>query len=123
MLQNRYIVMLLGGIIGAGLMSILIGEIQWGLFVGIVIGVSIAEWLTRRRESKNEVETDERVKTNMLKFTGQALGLANFLLFIYLVLAMFVLDQQFIEIRYLIDYLLVIFLITLFIGPAIIKRK
>jgi len=115
--------MLLGAIIGVAIISILNGEIQWGLFIGAIIGTSFAEWLTRRRESKNEVVTDERVKTNMRTFLLSAFGLSNFLLLMFLAFALFILDQQFIEIRYLIYYLSGVFLITLVIGLAFIWRK
>lgn len=122
-MQNRFMVMLVGGMIGAGIVSIVTGEMQWGLFIGTVIGIGVSEWLTKRKESKGEVETDERVETNQRKFMISTFFIANFLLLTYLIIAEFVLDKQFVEIRYLTYYFLAVFMISLFIGPVIVKRR
>ncbi|MEN1970687.1 hypothetical protein WMZ97_21935 [Lentibacillus sp. N15] len=121
--MKRFIGMLIGGIIGVGIASLIRGEIQWGLLIGLLIGIIISEWKTKDSVDKGEVKTDERVDNNMRKFMISTFGLSNFLLLIYLVICDLVLDQQTIEIRYLIYYVLATFFVCLFIGPVIVKRK
>lgn len=119
----RYMNMLIGGIIGVAVASFIVGEIQWILLIGFIIGISIAEVKKRSREKTGEVETDERVADNSRKFMLFVMGASLFLLLIYLVIAEFILNQQVVEIRYLTYYVLATFLISLFIGPMIIKRR
>lgn len=122
-MNRRYVVMLIGGIIGAGIISFISGEPQWGLLIGIIIGLSAAEWRTKGRKKKCEVEMDERVENNIRKFISSAFGLSNILLLIYLIVCDMVLNQQFVKVRYLIYYLLATFFICFFVGPAIMKRR
>lgn len=122
-MKNRYIVMLIGALIGFSVASIIVGEIQWGLLIGLLVGISIMAMLTKNREKNGEVETDERIKYNYQKFMLFVMGSSLFLLLIYLVISEFILKQQFIEVKYLTYYVLGTFLLSVFIGPAIIKRK
>ncbi|MFD2923166.1 hypothetical protein [Halobacillus naozhouensis] len=122
-MNNRYITMLAGGIVGVGIVSLIVGAIQWGLLIGLGFGISIAEWLKRRRDAEGVVESDERVEFSYRKFLVAVFGLSNFLLFIYLFVRDQFLNQELIEVRYIFYYLLATFAVCIFIGPAIIKKK
>lgn len=115
--------MLIGGIIGIGIISLIAGEFQWALLIGFVVGISITEIKIRSREKTGEVETDERIEKNSLKFMSITMGISLFLLLIYLVVSDFIFNQSFIEVKHLIYYVLGTFLVTLFIGPPIIKKR
>ncbi|WP_165769117.1 hypothetical protein [Virgibacillus profundi] len=56
--------MLIGRIVGFEAASLIAGEIQWGLLIGLLVGISIAEVRTRGREKTGEVETDESVENS-----------------------------------------------------------
>jgi Na+/glutamate symporter len=122
-MNNRFLLMLVSGIVGVGVISLVAGEIQWGLLIGLLVGISIAEWRTKEQENTGEVETDERVENNTRKFIISAFSLSNLLLLIYLVVCDMVLNKQVIEVRYLIYYLLATFVICFFIAPSIMKRR
>ena len=131
-MKKRVVSALVGGIIGAGILSIIIGEIQWGALIGLLIGIGISENIREekrdvrirgREEDDGEVETDERVDSNVRKFIVSTFSLSNFLLLIYLVVCDYVLNQDIVEVRYLILYLLLTFFISFFIGPMFIRRK
>ncbi len=115
--------MLIGGIIGVGVTSLIVGKMQWGLLIGLLSGISIAEWRTKGKESPSDAETDKNVDNKIRKFMLSTMGLSFFLLLIYLIVCDKILDQQFIKVRYLIYYVLATFFICLFIGPAILRRK
>ncbi|MGY0693946.1 hypothetical protein ACW2QC_14345 [Virgibacillus sp. FSP13] len=122
-MRNRYVGILIGGIVGVGVTSLIVGKMQWGLLVGLLIGISITEWRTNGKEKPGDAETDKKVINKIRKFMLSTMGLSFFLLLIYLVVCDKILDQQFIEVRYLIYYVLATFFICLFIGPAILRRK
>lgn len=123
MMGTRFIIMLMGVIVGFGVISLITGQIRWGLLIGLLVGVSIVEMRAKSRQKSGEVETDERVESNSRKFMLATMGTSLFLLLIYLMVSDFILNQQFIEIRYLLYYVLATFMVCLFIGPAILKRN
>lgn len=124
LVQINYFSILIGVIISFGMVSLVTGNWQWGIFAGLVVGVGGAKWVrVKKQESNDEIEYDERVVSNIKKAAWQTFSFSNLLLLIYLLISEQLLNQHYIKANHLIIYLMITFFLAFFIVPSIVRKK
>ncbi|MEH7382259.1 hypothetical protein V7138_17500, partial [Bacillus sp. JJ1533] len=84
-MRANFLLVIIGSVVGFGIVYLITGQIQWGIIVGLLIGVGSAKWLrVQKHKASDEIEYDERVNNNIKIASFQTFSIANLLLFIYL---------------------------------------
>lgn len=103
---------------------LLTGEVKWGLFFALIIGVGGAKWIRIQKEdAKNEIEYDERVNQNIKNVSLQVFSFSNLCLLVYLLFSQLVLNQQEIAVNGIILYISFTFLLTFYIVPFVVRKR
>lgn len=124
MVQINYFLILIGAIICFGMVSLVTGNWEWGILVGLVVGVGGTKWVrVKKHESNDEIDYDERVISNIKKATWQTFSFSNLLLLIYLLISDLLLNQHYVKASYLILYLTITFFLAFFIVPSIVRKN
>lgn len=123
-MQLNFLTVIIVSVVGFGIVYLITGQIQWGIIIGLLIGVGSAKWSrVKKHEACDEIEYDERVNNNIKKASFKTFSIANLLLLIYLLYSELILNNYSIKTTYLIMYLSIIFTLSYFIVPLIVKRK
>jgi hypothetical protein len=123
-MQVNYFTILVGSLITFGIISMVTGEIRWGVLAALLIGVGALKWVrVKKQEANEEIEYDERVISNVRKVSLQTFSFANLFLLIVLFISDQFLNQHLIKANYLIFYLIITFFLAFFIVPSIVKNK
>lgn len=103
---------------------LLTGEIKWGLFFALIIGVGGAKYIRiQKHEAKNEIEYDERVNQNIRIVTLQVFSFSNLVLLVYLLFSMLVLEVLEVPVKGILIYLTVTFFFAFYIVPFIVRKR
>ncbi|RDW17294.1 hypothetical protein [Oceanobacillus chungangensis] len=123
-MQVNFLTVIIGSVISFAVVCLITEQIQWGIIVGLLIGVGSAKWLrVKKNKASDEIEYDERVNNNIKKSSFQTFSIANLLLLIYLLYSELILNNYAIKTSYLIIYLSIIFILSYYVVPLIVKRK
>ncbi|KSU89172.1 hypothetical protein AS180_04035 [Priestia veravalensis] len=94
---------------------------KWALLVFMAIGILIAK-NSRKNMQSEEVEYDDRVNSNITKWSLRTMYVMNALLFIMLVLENYHISLIKLNINFILIYLLITLFIPFYIIPLIIKK-
>jgi hypothetical protein len=123
-MQVNFLTIIISSFVGFGIVYLITDQIQWGIIVGLLIGVGSAKWLrVRKQEVSEEIEYDERVNINIKQASLQTFSISNLLLFVYLLFSEQILYEYTIQTSYLLIYLTITFILTYYIVPLIVRRK
>lgn len=123
-MQVNLLTVVISMVVGFGAVYLVTGQIQWGIVVGLLIGVGSAKWIrVKKHEARDEIEYDERVNNNIKSASFQTFSIGNLLLLIYLLLSELFFNEYSIKTNYLITYLSIIFILSYYIIPLLVKRK
>ncbi|WP_428911673.1 hypothetical protein [Niallia sp. Krafla_26] len=123
-MQLHFLTILISSVIGYGIVYTITGQIQWGIIVGLLIGVGSAKWFrVKKQETSDEIEFDERVNHNIKQASLQTFSISNLLLFVYLLVSEQILNRFSINTSYLLIYLTITFVLSYYIVPLIVRRK
>lgn len=111
-------------IVSFAIVSLITGQIQWGIVVGLLVGVGSAKWLRlKKQEAKDEIEYDERVNDNIKQYSLQTFSISNLTLLVYLLISDQILNAHSIKANYLIIYLTITFIVSFYIAPLIARKR
>lgn len=103
---------------------LLTGEIKWGLFFALIIGVGGAKWIRiQKEEAKDELEYDERVNQNIKNVSLQVFSFSNLFLLVYLLFTQLVMNRQELAVNGIILYMSITFLLAFYIVPFVVRKK
>lgn len=123
-MQVNFLTNIISSVVGFGIVYLITGQIQWGIIVGLLIGIGSAKWLrVKKQESSDEVEYDERVNINIKQASLQTFSISNLLLFVYLLFSEQILNEYTIKTGYLLIYLIITFILSYYLIPIIVKKK
>jgi hypothetical protein len=123
-MQVNFLTIIISSFVGFGIVYLITDQIQWGIIVGLLIGVGSAKWLrVKKQEVSEEIEYDERVNINIKQASLQTFSISNLQLFVYLLFSEQILYEYTIKTSYLLIYLTITFILTYYIVPLIVRRK
>ncbi|MBT2649777.1 hypothetical protein J7E52_24215 [Bacillus sp. ISL-34] len=120
----NFLTILISVIVSFAIVSLITGQIQWGIVVGLLVGVGSAKWLRlKKQEAKDEIEYDERVNDNIKQYSLQTFSISNLTLLVYLLISDQILNAHSIKANYLIIYLTITFIVSFYIAPLIARKR
>ncbi|MDW7617771.1 hypothetical protein ACIQZD_23290 [Peribacillus sp. NPDC096447] len=120
----NFLTILISVIVSFAIVSLITGQIQWGIVVGLLVGVGSAKWLRlKKQEAKDEIEYDERVNDNIKQYSLQTFSISNLTLLVYLLISDQILNTHSIKANYLIIYLTITFIVSFYIAPLIARKR
>ncbi|MEW5592002.1 hypothetical protein ABGT24_00320 [Peribacillus frigoritolerans] len=120
----NFLTILISVILSFAIVSLITGQIQWGIVVGLLVGVGSAKWLRlKKQEAKDEIEYDERVNDNIKQYSLQTFSIFNLSLLVYLLISDQILNAHSIKANYLITYLTITFIVSFYIAPLIARKR
>ncbi|MBT2604498.1 hypothetical protein J7E55_15990 [Bacillus sp. ISL-53] len=120
----NFLTILISVILSFAIVSLITGQIQWGIVVGLLVGVGSAKWLRlKKQEAKDEIEYDERVNDNIKQYSLQTFSIFNLSLLVYLLISDQILNAHSIKANYLIIYLTITFIVSFYIAPLIARKR
>lgn len=120
----NFLTILISVIVSFAIVSLITGQIQWGIVVGLLVGVGSAKWLRlKKQEAKDEIEYDERVNDNIKQYSLQIFSISNLTLLVYLLISDQILNAHSIKANYLIIYLTITFIVSFYIAPLIARKR
>ncbi|AQX55201.1 hypothetical protein BC359_13435 [Priestia flexa] len=123
-MQVNFLTSIIGSVVGFGIVYLITGQIQWGIIVGLLIGVGSAKWFrVKKQEASDEIEYDERVNNNIKNASLQTFSILNLMLFVYLLFSEQILNEHSIKTGHLLIYLAITFILSYYIVPLIVRRK
>ena len=115
---------MIGAVLSLAVLSVITGELRWGLLASFCILIAGAKWLRlKKQEDSDEIEYDERVNENIKKYSSQSFAISNLILLVYLLISDQILNEVMINVNYLILYLGITFAISFYIVPLIARKK
>lgn len=123
-MQINFLTVLISTIVSVGIVSLVTGQIQWGILVGLLIGVGSAKWLRlKKQEAKDEIEYDERVNINIMQYSLQTFSISNLLLLVYLLISDQILNEQSVNVSHLTIYLIITLIVAFYVVPFIARKR
>ncbi|MBS4190298.1 hypothetical protein KHA94_08785 [Bacillus sp. FJAT-49705] len=123
-MQVNLMTIIIGVIASFGIVSILTGQIHWGIIAGLLVGVGGAKWIrVEKQKASDEIEYDERVNNNIKQVSFQTFSISNLLLLIYLLISDQILNESLVKANYLIIYISITYLIAFYILPIIVRKR
>ncbi|USL11063.1 hypothetical protein [Bacillus bombysepticus] len=120
----NFLTILISVIVCFAIISLITGQIQWGIVVGLLVGVGSAKWIRlKKQEAKDEIEYDERVNDNIKQYSLQTFSISNLTLLVYLLISDQILNAHSIKANYLIIYLTITFIVSFYIAPLIARKR
>ncbi|MFE7062135.1 hypothetical protein ACFVAD_08280 [Sutcliffiella sp. NPDC057660] len=116
--------MMISIVAGIGIVTVLTGGYQWGIFAGVIVGVGSVKWLRLKKQEENEeIVYDERVNNVIKKLSFQTLAISNCLLLLYFLLSNEILQTPLINTNFLILYLSLTLFISFYLIPFIARKN
>ncbi|MEC0668452.1 hypothetical protein P8864_21665 [Priestia flexa] len=123
-MQINFLTVLISIIVSVGIVSLVTGQIQWGILVGLLVGVGSAKWLRlKKQEAKDEIEYDERVNINIMQYSLQTFSISNLLLLVYLLISDQILNEQSVNVSHLTIYLIITLIVAFYVVPFIARKR
>ncbi|MCL9797450.1 hypothetical protein, partial [Frankia sp. AgKG'84/4] len=123
-MQINFLTVLISIIVSVGIVSLVTGQIQWGILVGLLVGVGSAKWLRlKKQEAKDEIEYVERVNINIMQYSLQTFSISNLLLLVYLLISDQILNEQSVNVSHLTIYLIITLIVAFYVVPFIARKR
>lgn len=104
------------------IVGLIIGNVAWLGAIGLVIGWGISEIIRNKKKNEENTENDERLSRNMWKFYGSTFFFSYVILFLYLIVERYIFDVMYVNIDYMIVYIILTFFILIIGGNIVGKR-
>lgn len=122
-MQVQILKVLISAIVVFSIVSLLSGQLQWGILAGLVVGVGSAKWFRmKRQEANDEIEYDERINANIKEYSFQTFSISNLLLLVYLIVSDLILNEHLVKASYLVIYVSITFIVAFYIVPLLARR-
>ena len=123
-MRLNFLTIIISVVVSIAIVSVITGDIQWGVLAGLLVGVGGAKWIRlKKQEASDEIEYDERVNENIKQYSLQAFAFSNLFLLVYLLISDQILKKDMINVNYLILYLSITFILAFYIVPSIARKK